>query len=535
MNRYRILIPLLIMVATGAQALPAASAPADQATKDFVIDGSMTHDVGELHLNITNFGLIGSHYSVQSSYSHAPSAMWPQGSGINHLWGAGLWVGAIKQGQALVSTGEYTHEIMAREGEAETIYTLAWNQPGAIRYPFPDPDDDGDGQEDEDPFNGRDDDQDGTVDEDGGGASDQEFRAEVHDDTPLAGEIFPDHQPLNLSIVQRSLQWVAPEVDDLVGFEFAITNTGETALEQLHVGMFSDFDIDDPVGQIGEAADDLVGFETATVEAYPGQWTDVSVAHAHEGVGATESGWIGWVLLGHPTDPEGQSAPSAVAVRSFQRYSGQAPYHQGGDPTNDFQRYETMAEGGIDNDAYAPDDYRVLTSCGPFAGLAPGETLTVAFALVIGADHEAMLQQAARARLLYEGLAFDRDGDPTNGAEFVVRWLGPEELAVSVEEPEPEPEVPAAGEVTVTARPNPFNPSVEAACILPRAGRVRMTVLDARGREVAVLHDGHHAAGDARWRWDGRSADGRAVASGVYLLRLETDSRVSQRAVTLVK
>ena len=381
MIRIFMLMGLLTLVAGVAPARPVE--PSTPATKDLIVDGSVVHDMGNLHLNITNFGLIGSQYSAGMSWSQAPSAEWPAGSGTNHLWAAGLWVGAVKNGEPLVSTGQYQSEIMAAEGPAEVIYPLAWDLPGAMRYPFENSDDDGDGQEDEDPFNGRDDDQDGQVDEDDGGAGDQMFRAEMYDNTPLAQEYYPDHQPLDLSIVQRSLQWAAPEVDDMVGFEFAITNIGEALLEQVHVGLFSDFDIDDSHGGAIEAADDLVGFETATVEAYPGQWVDVSIGHAHEGVGATDSGWIGWALLGHPIDPAGEVAPVSVSVRSFQRYSGQAPYQQGGDPVNDDQRYETMADGGIDSDAVAPDDYRHLVSCGPFAspgagrdpdrGLCPGD------------------------------------------------------------------------------------------------------------------------------------------------------------------
>jgi len=513
----------------------AAPAHTEAQNKDFVIDGSRVHDVGELHLNVTNFGLIGSRYSLPSSFSDAPSAMWPAYSGINHLWSAGLWVGAVKNGEHLVSTGQYEAEILAREGEAETIYLLSWDQPGASRFPFEGADDDGDGLEDEDPLNGLDDDLDGAVDEDAAGAGDQEFRAETYDDTDLAQQSYPDHTPLELKVVQRSLQWAHPEVADFVGFEFDLINIGDTNLEQLHVGMFSDFDIDDPQGGPGEAADDMVGFDAATVEAYPGQWVDVQVAHAHEGYGATVSGWMGWALLGHPVDPAGLSAPEAVQVRSFQRYSGQAPYHQGGDPVNDGQRYESLAADDIDADSIAPEDYRLLTSCGPFASLAPGAKLTVAYALVAGADRQEMLRNAGRARLVYEGLAFDRDGDPENGAEFVVRWLGPEELAVSVEDQDSAPELPLPDTLAMAAAPNPFNPSLEAACSLPRAGHVKLTVLDARGREVRVLHDGHHDAGVARWRWDGRDAGGRQAASGVYLLHLETEERVSRKAVTLVK
>ncbi len=520
---------------TVALAAPPDNADRPSPDKDFVVDGSRVHDVGRLHLNVTNFGLIGSQYSSATSYSHAPSGLWPAEDGTNHLWAAGLWVGAEMLGERRVSTGQFFTEIMAAEGAAETIYALDWAAPGAARYPFPDADDDADGVEDEDPFNGHDDDGDGAVDEDGAGAGDQEFRAEMYDDTPLAQELFPDHAPLWVQVIQRSFQWSAVEVADFVGFEFTIVNTGVVTLENLYLGLFSDFDVDDPPGGGAEAMDDLVGFDTATVEAYPGQWVDVQVAHAHEGAGATVSGWMGWVVLGHQVDPDGLVAPQSVGVRSFQRFAGQVPFDQGGDPVNDSQRYEAMAAAEYDSDALTVNDYRTLVSSGPFVGLAPGEATSIAYALVAGADRDEMLRNAARARLVYEGVAFDRDGDPANGNEFVVRWLGPDELAVSIEDPQDDPDLPLPGVVAVSAAPNPFNPSVEVACSLPLEGPVRLSVCDARGREVRVLHDGRHAAGVARWRWDGTDGAGRRVASGVYLLRLETERRVAQRAVTLVK
>ncbi|MEZ4389418.1 MAG: FlgD immunoglobulin-like domain containing protein [Candidatus Krumholzibacteriia bacterium] len=526
---------LAVSLAGAAAALPAASPPpAAQPDKDFVLDGSAVHDVGELWLNVTNWGLIGSQYSSSTTYSDAPSAMWPAGSGINHLWGAGLWVGGRRLGEVAVSTGQYETEILALPGPANTIYPLSWQAPGASRYPWPHPDDDDDGLEDEDPFNGRDDDLDGAIDEDDAGVADQMFRAEMVDDSDLAQSLYPDHRPLGLAVAQRSFQWSADEVDDFVGFEYTLTNQGDAPIEDVYVGMFSDFDIafvDDPNG----AADDLAGFSEATVEAYPGVPVHVQVAQMHDGGGLAGAGWIGWALLGHPTDPAGVSAPAQVAVRSFQRYSGQAPYDMGGDPVNDLQRYETLAADHLDGNSPAPADDRVLTSCGPFAALAPGASLSVAYAIVAGADESEMLRNAARAKLVYEGLAFDRDGDPANGAEFVVRWLGPEEIAVAVEDADRPDDLPLPTDVAITAAPNPFNPSVEAACYLPLAGQVTLSVLDARGRRVRILHDGPQDAGVARWTWDGRDARGARVASGVYLLRLETEQRVTQRAVTLVK
>jgi hypothetical protein len=70
-------------------------------------------------------------------------------------------------------------------------------------------------------------------------------------------------------------------------------------------------------------------------------------------------------------------------------------------------------------------------------------------------------------------------------------------------------------------RPNPFNPNTIIAFSLPERTRVRLEVLDVRGRRVRRLHDGVLPAGEHRARWDGRDDRGRPVASGIYLYRLE--------------
>ncbi len=516
---------LCLLIASTIAAAPPESHHAST-DKQLIIDGSIVHDVGRLHLNITNFGLIGSHYTLGAPYSWAPSGRWPGAGGVNHLYGAGLWVGGVRLGQRLVSTGQYAFEIQASPEPEDVIYETAWDAAQAVRYPFGDPDDDGDGFEDEDPPNGFDDDDDGDVDEDGAGIGSQQFRAEMTD--TYSTDIFPDHEPLQLAIVQNSMQWMADDVADFVGFEYVIRNSGEETIAEVYVAMFSDFDIDDPQGSGGEAADDMVGFASQAVEAYPGQWVDVEVAYAYEGIGATASGYMGWLPVGEP----GQ-----IGVRAFQHYSGQAPFDQGGDPTNDFERYESMSEDNVDGDSVAPADYRNLISVGPFAELAPGEEMSVSFVLVAGADLDDMLRNAGRAQLVYEGLAFDRDGDPGNGDEFVVRWLGPEEIAVPILDPGEEAgdTPPADGIIRLTAAPNPFNPTLEVKAALPRDGWVRASVVDPRGREVRVLHDGMASAGSNSWLWNGRDGSGRTLASGVYLVRLETAERVMQRAVTLVK
>jgi hypothetical protein len=71
--------------------------------------------------------------------------------------------------------------------------------------------------------------------------------------------------------------------------------------------------------------------------------------------------------------------------------------------------------------------------------------------------------------------------------------------------------------------PNPFNPRVTFTLDVPAgAGRVQLQIHDARGRLVMRLLDGELAAGRRQVVWDGADEQGRAVASGIYLYRLES-------------
>jgi len=84
-------------------------------------------------------------------------------------------------------------------------------------------------------------------------------------------------------------------------------------------------------------------------------------------------------------------------------------------------------------------------------------------------------------------------------------------------------------------RPNPFNPSTQLRFDLPHTAAVRLAVDDLRGRLVRALLRGEVLpAGSREVRWDGRNDQGLDAASGIYLLRLESDGqRQTQRAVLL--
>jgi len=83
-------------------------------------------------------------------------------------------------------------------------------------------------------------------------------------------------------------------------------------------------------------------------------------------------------------------------------------------------------------------------------------------------------------------------------------------------------------------RPNPFNPRTEIRFELARPGTVRLEVLTAAGRRVRVTDLPELDAGSHGWIWDGRDDAGREIGSGVYFVRLITDTaRDTQRVVLL--
>ncbi len=87
-------------------------------------------------------------------------------------------------------------------------------------------------------------------------------------------------------------------------------------------------------------------------------------------------------------------------------------------------------------------------------------------------------------------------------------------------------------------QPNPFNPQTRIRFRVPaeRAGaRARLTVLNARGQQVAVLLDGAVGSGEQSVVWDGRNDQGRPVASGIYLYRLEVAGEVFTRKMVLLR
>jgi len=78
--------------------------------------------------------------------------------------------------------------------------------------------------------------------------------------------------------------------------------------------------------------------------------------------------------------------------------------------------------------------------------------------------------------------------------------------------------------------PNPFNPTTTVPFSLKSAGKVRLSVFDMMGREVAVLVDGIMPAGSQTAQFSANN-----LSSGIYFCKLQTADNVMTTKMTLMK
>jgi len=91
------------------------------------------------------------------------------------------------------------------------------------------------------------------------------------------------------------------------------------------------------------------------------------------------------------------------------------------------------------------------------------------------------------------------------------------------------PAIPASIQI-VGNYPNPFNPSTTINFMLNRAGSARLTVYDITGRAVTTLAEQSFTAGQHSIVWNAQG-----LASGIYLVRLESAGQFDTHKITLLK
>ena len=398
----------------------------DLLQRDLAINGDFVHNAGDLQMNITNWGFIGSLPLSQFPMSASPSAQWPAGSGVEYLYAAGIWVGAQVNGVPVVSTGYPETEFYPPQGPLYTVYRAREGDPRGTHYPeFPD--DDQDGRIDEDWLNGFDDDHDGLIDEDFAAIGQQMFTCWFTDDQEMASIIWPEHTPMHIGIRQETYQWGEEGFDDFIAVQYFISNIGSDFLTNVYFGIYADLD----AGSLSSGSyfrDDQIGY-TIDVRCVPYGDSEIPIrvkvlyVYDDNGDEGKTPGYFGISLIDYPvyiviadkTPPtklhsRHYAYPSAIKI-----FRGLQSFDSGGEPTNDYERYKVLSSWGWDEDTTIPNDYKALMAMGPFS-LAPfEEPFPLNIAYVAGYGLDGMLQNAAAASLHFRGTWVDHDGNSQTG------------------------------------------------------------------------------------------------------------------------
>jgi hypothetical protein len=83
--------------------------------------------------------------------------------------------------------------------------------------------------------------------------------------------------------------------------------------------------------------------------------------------------------------------------------------------------------------------------------------------------------------------------------------------------------------------PNPFNHSTEISFSIASPQQVRMDIYDLHGKKIFTIINNHLSSGTYRLSWDGRNGNGVPVASGAYILVLQSENGQKQTKIHLVK
>lgn len=500
--------PIRTSLATeSSPAKPPMTGPATSRTGEFY---GWWHDAGELLLHTSNYGFVGDWDAADGE----PSAEWPAGSGFEHLYCAGLWVGARVGGDTLVSAAAYGMEFLPPLDDP--VYTIYESAAGAVGGE-PGFDDDSDGFIDEDRLDGIDNDLDGAVDEDYAAISDEMFACVYFDTTELDHAPPEDlHVPLGLEVYETSYAWSAPLLDDFVRIRYEITNIGQEALEEVYLGLLADPDVGP--GYIPPIyLDDRAAYLDKEVPEAPTQRRfRLKMAYCWDEPGGPDADWdgyIGFLVLDHPTDPAGIAAPQLVGPLVYRSWYAGPDF-----PRNDVARYRYMSEPHVSPPATEPQDWRFLLSVGPFDELGPGETTFLEVAVVCGQGLRGLVENAsALYTRLEDASVLERLEEPLLAAAGAVG--GPASTRLDLAPP----------------APNPASTSARIGFTLPRREHVELSVLNCAGRVVATLVDGERGPGEHTEIWNGRAASGAPVSSGIYVVRLTAGGREVFRKLVLVR
>lgn len=336
-------------------------------SKTTIDDNTKFTSVGNIGITVTNFGVLGDGFVEQVPVDQ-PSCEYPKGSGIEHMFDAGLWVGARTPTGIRVTTGAFNAARLP-SGASQNFEFTSTADPNDVvveRSSLP-----------EAKFFSPD------------AISHQDFVADFTDTNrfvPGTSIPIPGHEPLGIAVHLESYAWNFPFADAFVIFNYTIRNVSRDTLKDVYVGLWADLvvrntNILPPRAGAPFFQDVGVGFmdnDTARmIYAYEYDGTNYTLADSY----------VALVLLG--AEPQhGDAAYQGEMFHQWWLFSGGNEDWQRA-PSDETSRYERMRTSIPDN-IYQdirnnlPGNYMNLISTGPFGHIDPDSSINVVFAIVCG-------------------------------------------------------------------------------------------------------------------------------------------------------
>jgi hypothetical protein len=449
------------------------------------------HDVNDVFLRVTNRGSYGLRLTETN-----PPGNFPRGTPNRYLFGAGLWIGGIGDVDAngvpdTITTIGYNPQ---STGENEWIEGAVGQSPNDPRFRVLDSTE----PSDQELFPAT-------------PVATQELFT-VFDDRFSVGTISRPSIPLGVEVRQRSFAFTEPALDTAVVFQWDILNisgriraTGYT-IRDMWTGTVVDPDI-------GEPTDDTAAPLEIDGETVLLIWDSDFV----EGGFTGRPGFLALVPLDNPGDEVNMTAMTGTGRPGVQPV-----------PQLDPTQYEALS--GLRTPTFASPffDLRALIGMGP-VDLDEDEVVRGAMAWVwaepVGDVPEMLVPSSpeltAEAPFLTDLVAAVRSVRQA----YDQRLAG---LPALLDFPTG-PQEPGPGDANVVFQnyPNPFNDETTIEYSIVEEGDVSLDVFDALGQLVITLAAGHREPATYTVAWNGRSANGREIPTGVYVIRLTTPQGTS--------
>jgi len=340
-------------------------------------------DVGTIGMGVSNYGLFGGSGAYEVTDRDGTvyyGCEYPIGSNTVFLAGGGIYVGAVVDGDTMVSSSYYESGehcfFPYRDPQIDSILT---NPYYLTDHPELDP---------------------STLDVDTiqiltnregfhnyspDAISEQDIILQYRDDWWDV----PEHYPMHVKILQKSYAWSYSYCDDFIYFNYKIINQNENRMENTYVGFFSDADIGNMAAVEPPSLGDICWYDRNT---------KLSVMQDADGDDGLSEGLIGYRIIDVPGGPE---AMDLLDVSWVWWVGGKPPWPITGNADPDV--YSVMSSNFVwaNQEPSEAGDTRFLVSFGPW-DIEPNDTLNFTIAVIAGEDREKLLFNAKWAKDLFD-------------------------------------------------------------------------------------------------------------------------------------